>query len=122
MNRSHTPDNEGLLKLIRRIELDCHKNCANITELGKKVKVLESQHITKELDPAVWNFMNERIDQLEKHILETRIQFIDQLGNDKTPHKCPVCDGKGNSKQEVEPRILKLEFCNTCEGKGIVWN
>lgn len=70
--------------------------------------------------------MKERIENTEKSILETRIQFINQLhGNEEIdyrfkelsnrisyfekminslyfssekPNKCPVCEGKGNIK------------------------
>ena len=34
------------------------------------------------------------------------------------PHKCPVCEGKG---QVVDPRIRDEIVCQTCKGKGIVW-
>lgn len=64
---------------------------------------------------------SDEIGKIKKELLETRIQFIDQLGNDRKPYKCPICEGKGNNKSEVEPKVLKFEFCASCEGKGIVW-
>lgn len=35
----------------------------------------------------------------------------------KTPHCCPVCDGKGQWFEEPSNEY----HCNSCDGKGIVW-
>ena len=36
----------------------------------------------------------------------------------KTPHKCPVCDGQG----KLWPiGTIGYDRCDPCEGKGIVW-
>jgi len=57
--------------------------------------------------------------------LESKSQHISELlsggSNIKRPHKCPVCDGKGNIKTEIELKILKFDLCNACESKGVVW-
>jgi predicted Zn-ribbon and HTH transcriptional regulator len=78
----------------------------------------------------------ERLDNLEKlyqsstemesHLLN-RVKDLEsavyklQRSESKIPRMCPVCDGKGSHKKEVEPRVLSFEICIPCEGKGIVW-
>lgn len=71
-------------------------------------------------------FYNEkRIGQLEKNISNWEEEFYflkDKLRKQNSkPHKCPVCDGKGNIKKEVEPRILSFEACIPCKCTGIIW-
>ncbi len=70
-----------------------------------------------------FNKLEKEIKELKQSILETRIQFINQLGNDKKPHKCPVCDGLAINCNIGEFRGLpiKTEKCNSCEGKGYIW-
>ncbi len=92
----------------------------NIT---KRLEKLESNNFAKQLDLNVWKLILGKVDELEKSILETRIQFIEQIGNDKTPHRCPVCDGKRLDFSNPIPGTggLKWDICLICEGKGIVW-
>lgn len=110
---------------IRQIESDCDQHCGAISVLERKVEALESCKLTQELDPQVWKHLTERIDKLEQSILETRILFINQLGNDKKPHKCPVCEGscmRPNPLNSIENAKMPVNLdCIVCEGKGIVW-
>ncbi len=69
------------------------------------------------------NGFNECLNQIR----DLEILFYDEKEkfrcNDKKPHKCPVCDGKGHYYHLFEsqsvPTLLK---CNACTGKGIVWS
>lgn len=65
----------------------------------------------------------ERFNALEKSILEIRIQFIDQIGDGKKPHKCPVCEGEGVNKNKLVLVMdgVKKPSCNSCDGTGMVW-
>lgn len=141
-----TPTEETLIEFNEKIgdlefkvaELESHMNKLHdminledrITacDVLNRLTLLESKKITNELDPKVWVFVNERLDKIEKSILETRIQFIDQLGNDKKPYICPVCDGKAKDKTRLvaEPydqqiHVLINPDCPSCKGTGIVW-
>lgn len=68
--------------------------------------------------------MVKQIQELFKRIdkLEEQINTITCMPNvywakyNKTPHKCPVCDGFGNRiyENQVSP-------CHSCEGKGVIW-
>lgn len=54
----------------------------------------------------------------------------------KTPHKCPVCDGEGNLQTEFKSTLTmaldtryKMDAkgityisCHSCDGRGILWN
>ena len=67
--------------------------------------------------------VSKRMNEFEKQILETRVQFIGELGNKKIPHKCPICEGKGKYQSlNPEPPYVLHNLCETCEGKGIIWN
>lgn len=94
-------------------------------ESESRLMKLESTKLTQELDPKVWVFMKEQIDKLEQSILETRIQFIDQLGNDKKPYKCPVCLGEGRVKLDEPLKKDNTTYfsinCISCKEQGIVW-
>lgn len=79
------------------------------------------------------NFMSERIENIENGY----IQRIGHLGNAlnylseenqklrKTPHKCPLCEGKGKyqSLQSNPSYVLYnlCDKCDKCEGNGIIW-
>ena len=78
--------------------------------------------------------IDKRLKEIEQSISETRIQFIDQLGRDKKPHKCPLCYGEGNIYKHELPTIhdklfgwqtdqmgMAYKKCNSCEGKGVLW-
>ena len=101
---------------------------------------LESEKLTKQLDPQVWKHVCERLDNLEtldakvdtmwancittktvdtmfEHfgkiiaILQTKTEEIeDEMKAGRKPHKCPVCDGCGNDKGTTESNP-NFEFC-----------
>jgi len=73
----------------------------------------------KKINELEIKFAND-IDSVREGLLQTRLQFIDQLGNDKKPHRCPICEGQGYW-HKVENGIACGGRCQTCEGKGIVW-
>ena len=110
----------GVIKPRQELEIEYEK-------LINRIERLESSKLSQELDPKVWVFVKERLDKLESSILETRIQFIDQLGKDTKPHVCPVCQGLTllsrkfidtacNEKTDLPPAL-----CLACEGKGVLW-
>ncbi len=49
---------------------------------------------------------------------------------EKTPHKCPICDGKGtvpngfynSTNNTYSTNSTATETCKTCHGSGIVWS
>lgn len=96
-----------------------------MVNIEKRLGKLESGKLYQELDPKVWDFMKERIDKLEQSILETRIQFIDQLGYEKKPYKCPVCLGEGRVKLDEPLKKDNVTYfsinCISCKEQGIVW-
>jgi DnaJ-class molecular chaperone len=52
-----------------------------------------------------------------------KTQFYAPLSaNNRTPHKCPACDGWG--KRQVLPVLTTVpqhETCAACHGAGVVW-
>lgn len=101
----------------------CHDLTPRVDKLEDLMKVLEKsiyQMDSYECDSRVLIAqLRNDFSELKKEILETRIQFINQLGNDKKPHKCPVCDGRRCVPEINNPP--HLDVCLPCEGKGIVW-
>ena len=71
----------------------------------------------------------ERVDRCERThgLLEDMIEHAEKGIEkcfdymDRKPHKCPVCEGRGSKHEEVEPKVLKITVCISCEGKGIIW-
>ena len=45
--------------------------------------------------------------------------IVDPPDYNSKPHTCPVCNGLGLSKQELEGGDKAA--CKTCKGHGIVW-
>ncbi len=135
----------------------CHKSdclSACCVEFRSKIEKLEKFHSEwkgmprydlKECIDLV-NEHNEKIKELEKRINEVlKISVKDycvlendiiklQLGNNKKPHKCPVCGGSGALELESIEECNKYKnkfntydngkpfiWCKSCEGKGILW-
>ncbi len=87
--------------------------------------------------------LNDRVECLEKHIisLKDHIKRYHELilgtcpidlektirsnMKDKTPHKCPVCEGncmRPNPLVVIKNEKMPINLdCIVCEGKGIVW-
>ena len=49
--------------------------------------------------------------------------YFDVGGKQKTPHKCPVCDGAGLVSKPLYLGGTGTDMypCKCCEGKGIIW-
>lgn len=63
--------------------------------------------------------------EIRKNIdeIQAQLDVIRKVGvkvNNKKPHPCPLCEGKGYW-HKIENNISCGGRCNTCEGKGIVW-
>lgn len=97
---------------LRRVASDCDSHCGAITCLERKVEALEKTN-QQCFDANPIAKIYERFKELEKSILETRIQFIDQVGNEKKPHRCPICIGSTFCGEGM--------MCVPCDGTGIVW-
>jgi len=117
------------------------KNLSNIDSFVETLK--QNQEVVKEFHRTKIDLTNvfqlfdekialihERLEELESFmntplaIERTSLADIINIGDKKypkNPYKCPVCDGKGSMKKEVEPRILEMEMCIACRGSGILW-
>lgn len=107
----------------------------NYPSLWKRIEKLESAKLSEQLDPKVWKFLKEKVDQLETQIIKnihlTLLLSPDsKQDNKKVPHKCPVCDGCARVLTEGAKvdfdGMLRADLptgkdCNACEGKGILW-
>lgn len=108
----------------------------------KKIDMLE------DLSCDAWDQLNKRIEKLEGYMeMEDRVtvssvllrlteieRFQDitheqykKVISDSKPHKCPICEGKGNIKYQTTsptpPYVLhNTDACNTCNETGIIWN
>lgn len=63
------------------------------------------------------------LTEMYKELSLKHVKLID-IELNKTPHKCPVCDGIGMVKSYMGIKDISgcAGFeCNACEGKGIVW-
>lgn len=87
------------------------------------------------------NILQERLSDLEKWTrkdedriydrikkIEETIKSMTELPNvywtkyNKSPHKCPLCDGIGcGIIGEIKELPIKTDCCHGCEGKGIIW-
>ncbi len=72
--------------------------------------------------------MNE-INCIKNETKKIRSDFTDQIYKivNKKPHKCPVCEGRGNiTIQEIKLALNAMistssDQCNACKGNGIIW-
>ncbi len=81
--------------------------------------------------PAPWALESD-VNELRKHhnllsqavaILQSEVKQLNGQKYNKTPHKCPVCEGfkiRPNRKYN-DPDIMRYVDCDACEGKGLVW-
>lgn len=114
-------------KISRRVD-EILEIC--IRQLTDRIEKLESpdndepNHVLKMHERI--DFILNKLKSVEKSISnwEEEFYFLQNKirSPDSNPHKCPVCDGKGSFKKEVEPRVISFEVCISCMGKGIVWS
>jgi hypothetical protein len=60
------------------------------------------------------------------HLIELnkKLDAILEKLNEKHPHKCPFCDGKGLVENDILPirgTWSRPSWCKQCEGTGIIW-
>jgi len=80
-------------------------------------EVLDRQAIFSEIDrlKVKVGYVDKKIDELF-----TKVEVINALASPcRKPHKCPVCDGKG---EWLEQYGLQHKYCACCERKGVVWD
>ena len=100
----------------------------------KADSVLENDIIklqqSREAHSRSHNDIFDRVEKLEKlddefALLQGQINAMRILGDDKKPHKCPVCNGEGRVK--CDPPLKKDNAtyfslsCVPCQEKGVVW-
>jgi Zn finger protein HypA/HybF involved in hydrogenase expression len=102
---------------IYTVEFHVHKSC----QIDENIK------ISRRVD-EVEKFQRERAHLINFKSYLDLSDRVTKLENDKVnknpykyPYKCPNCHGSKHIMEEVEPRVLKMKMCPTCECKGIVW-
>lgn len=79
-----------------------------------------------EMEP---NFIKNRVPRMRNPPPPPRRHIKLQVKTEKTPHKCPVCNGNGmvpngfyhQNKGEWITSSIEPETCQSCKGSGIVW-
>lgn len=75
---------------------------------------------------ANFNTLKESASTVD-YVLECRINQLEDninkniLSSNKSPHKCPVCDGSGRYKLATAQCASDTRDCHACEGKGVIW-
>lgn len=135
MSGCHAP--EGFFKFLlnedNKLENDIIKLELRMLEL--RMDDLENKISEKYAHPCVIG----RIEKLEKErdLGMERIKRLEEKWHDmvsmpnifwakynKTPHRCPVCDGNKTHKRmmmQAGQMVWIEDNCICCEGKGIVW-
>jgi DnaJ-class molecular chaperone len=90
-------------------------------QLNEKVKFLEAS-----LDNEIKRINNLSTDIKSLKERQDKSKYSVDYQESK-PYKCPVCDGCGNTKGQIEPMpnyefSMKYATCHSCEGNGIVWS
>lgn len=109
--------------------------CSQDKEIFERLDKLEKlDDFNDEIHSAILN----SIKNIEKEIDERINELSEKLNNlismpniawakyNKTPHKCPVCDGSRNSRGRYFDEFLRAGMetfieCKSCDGKGILW-
>lgn len=117
ISRSQSNDqyfHEQFLKSFERIKnLEVRISLQNDNQ--NRIEYLERKDkATGEVEAMLLN----KIKDLETLFYDEKDKF---RSGDKKPFKCPVCVGKGNITQEIEPKIYKFDSCHACQGKCIIW-
>jgi hypothetical protein len=114
-------------------EYDSYPIVKKIQELEERIKYLESENkMRQDTISCIDRAYDEAFVQLEDRIikLEENIQGVEKV----LTHKCTNCGGSGAihlDKSEENYKFYNVRmctsdgkwfiWCNTCEGKGIVW-
>lgn len=135
--------------LAERItKLENSKRLEQETYAGQIIEASIISSIHKRLDACEQNYPSlwKRIEKLENYMtmedrvtasdvllrltkIETLVQDIISAPNvvwgkyNKTPHKCPICDGRGDYRRfNPEPSNGYIDcICTACDKTGIVW-
>jgi hypothetical protein len=130
---------------------DRHWLVLEFEKMIERIEKLESFPVIMQRNVEVEMIMEANIKNVHARIDELRVEFENKLEvdlakwkeyyslipqNNKKPHKCPACQGKGFSSAvriskdgfEIDgvvvnknERFLHTDKCTACEGKGIVW-
>lgn len=81
---------------------------------------------TEEFVRVNFEILSERINELENHVKSMTEAYLKKVIKNAVPHKCPPCDGTGNSEKIVRTHpdfafYAEFSSCIACEGKGILW-
>lgn len=110
---------DELKKEIKEISnYECH-NRALIDAVFAEIKELDKICIN---NLSAWNLSDiisrlDKLEQMQKDILNAPNLIWAKYN--KTPHKCPICDGLGKQLYLIAQQV---QICKPCEGKGIVWS
>ena len=118
-----------LTPLIERVE-KLEKNLSGdylLVATSKEFTDLKSlvHDFIKSANGRIEKIQNEFHSKLDVDLSKWKEYFSEYLPP-KKPHKCPVCEGKGNSQGKTQQHpnyefCMEYASCPTCEGKGIVW-
>lgn len=117
-------ENYPNLERARNLIMEGAQTHASILRCEAKYKELETFFVQQR------DCLNDRlsaVEQMQKDFIN--MPNIIWRKYNKTPYKCPVCDGEGDIKKEIHPKIAEFEklptclaiSCKACEGKGILW-
>jgi len=115
-NRKISRRVDGLFETLEAYNQDAEHLDSSLPKRIEKLEQLNQQCFEANPIKAIY-------DKFEK--IESKIACLMQkstLNDEKRPFKCPVCDGRGVHKKEMDPKILNFEVCLTCKGNGIVWS
>jgi len=108
-------------------------------DIFERIDGLEKLYYSStDVEQVLLNRINELEDKLENII--PRVWSAEQKGciamdaiegngrfKGKSPHKCPICDGKGKLYPDKPETGMIWDFkdnnqvCDSCQGKGILW-
>lgn len=96
-----------------------HNICSDIDDIKERLEKLTQLFNTQieHNDAGIDGFksIEERMNEIQNQFDIVRVLGI---SNDKKPFRCPVCDGRGHTLNNV---IGYVSDCKSCNGKGIVW-
>lgn len=135
------------IKALETLVMGFENNFSAIPQICERIEKIESAINRDKINTTTNSLWCNEIENRLNIIENSLIKQVGILGNalndisnatyreNKTPHKCPVCDGKGKISKEpiyslsadhykpIDQRHLTrtVKQCESCEGKGIVW-